>query len=368
VTGLRRAPTVAATMALGAIALGLSPVLATGLTAVAAAGARAASAVVPREPASIAVAPHGGLYIADPAPDQILERSASGSYSVIAGTGPPGLTGDGGPATRGELNGPGSLLPTSSGALYFVQTGTEKAGPGGVANTVIREITPTGVLRTVAGLHPSCPRDHAATSVAAESAWMYGAGLSFGPGGVLEVTANPCPNVSKLGPFLELTVSGELRDNSPDRIGAASISCGGIVEGQGFATFVCDSGGGATAFGHPKELLVVRANGSTAAYPAYEDGPLAAGDGEVVAGYNYAVVRVTSHGISVLVSYRQLVGLVSDSDGVAGIIGLAVDQHGDVFVVASLYHHKDGCATTIAERAASGALERFWSATGQICG
>jgi hypothetical protein len=130
--------------------------------------------------------------------------------------------------------------------------------------------------------------------------------------------------------------------------------------------FTCESGGGATAFGHPKELLVVRSNGSTAAYPAYEDGPLAAGDGEVVAGYNYEVVRVTSHGISVLLSYRELVGLVGDSYGVAGIIGLAVGPHGDLFVVARLYHHKYGCATTIAERAATGVLEKFWSATGQI--
>jgi len=334
----------------------------------AAAEARAASALVPKEPASIAVAPHGGLYIADLAREQILERNASGTYSVIAGTGSPGLTGDGGPATRGELNGPGNLLPMSSGALYFTQTGTVKAGPGGVANTVVREVTPTGVLRTVAGLHPSCPRDHLATSIPAESALMYGAGLSAGPGGVLEVTAVPCPNATNLGPFLELTASGVLRDNSPDRIGAASVNCGDITEGQGFAVFTCESGGGATAFGHPKELLVVRANGSTAAYPGYEVGPLGAGDGEVVAGHNYAVVRVTSYAISVLVSDPELVGLVSDSYGVAGIIGLAVDQHGDIFVVASLYHDKYGCVTTMTERAVTGALEKLWSARGQICG
>jgi hypothetical protein len=347
---------------------GASLVCNTGSSA-AASGATPAVAVVPKFPGSIAAAPHGGLYIADAAGNEILERSASGSYSVIAGTGSPGLSGDSGPATRGELNGPGSLLPMSSGALYFVQTGTEKAKPGGLSNTVVREIAPTGVLRTVAGLHPSCPTDHAASAIPAESALMYGAGLSLGPGGVLEVTANPCPNVSALGPFLELTVSGELRDNSPDRIGAASISCADITEGRGFAAFVCDSGGGATAFGHPKELLVVRSNGSTAAYPAYEDGPIAAGDGEVVAGYDYEVVRVTSDGISALVSTRELVGLFSNSYGVAGVNGLSVDQHGDIFVVASLYIRKEGCAAVILERAASGTLEKLWtSAAGQVCG
>lgn len=325
--------------------------------------------VIPEDPASIAAAPDGGLYIADLARNQILERSRSGSYTVIAGTGSPGLTGDGGPAIRAKLNHPHSLLATNSGALYFVQTGTKKAKPGGLPNTVIREITPNGILRTVAGLHPSCATNHAATSISAQSAFMNGAELSYGPVGVLEVSTNVCPNVNDLGPFLELTASGELRKNSLDTIGAASISCGDLAEGQGFAAFVCESGGGATAFGHPKELLVVRSNGSTATYPAYGGQELVAGDGEVVAVHNYAVVRVTSHRISTLVSDRELDGLSSDSPRVAAISSLAVDQDGDVFLVADLYRaHKPGCRAVILERAPTGALKKFWSATSGVCG
>ena len=328
-----------------------------------------ARAVTPEDPESIAAASDGGLYIADVARDQILERSRAGSYSVIAGTGSPGLTGDGGPAIRGRLNHPSNLLATSSGALYFVQTGTEKANPGGFPNTVIREITPAGILRTVAGLHPSCPTNRALTSISAQSASMNGAGLSLGPGGVLEVSTDACPNVTDLGPFLQLTDSGKLRKNSPDTIGAASIGCGDLAEGYGFAAFVCDSGGGATAFGHPKELLVVRSNGSSAAYPAYGGQELAAGDGEVVAVHNDAVVRVGSHGISTLVSDRELDGLFTDRSSVAAINSLAVDRHGDVFLEADLYRaHKFGCRAVILERAATGALHTLWNATGGVCG
>jgi hypothetical protein len=61
--------------------------------------------------------------------------------------------------------------------------------------------------------------------------------------------------------------------------------------------------------------------------------------------------------------------LFSNSYGVAGVNGLSVDQHGDIFVVASLYIRKEGCAAVILERAASGTLEKLWtSAAGQVCG
>ena len=60
----------------------------------------AASAVVPDQPRAMAVGPNGDIYIADPARNEILERHSDGAFTVVAGTGIAGLSGDGGSATK----------------------------------------------------------------------------------------------------------------------------------------------------------------------------------------------------------------------------------------------------------------------------
>ncbi len=87
------------------------------------------------------------------------------------------------------------------------------------------------------------------------------------------------------------------------------------------------SGGARTGHAHPKELLVVRADGASVQYPAFRVGKLAAGDGEVVGVYNDSLVRVTS---------RRLVPLVT-KDGLAKAIrrrAFLIMGFGDVRVAA----------------------------------
>ena len=74
--------------------------------------------------------------------------------------------------------------------------------------------------------------------------------------------------------------------------------------GPGFQVFSCMSGGGQTADGHPRELLVVRNDGSSVAYPDYQGGDFVVGDGEVVATYNGNLVRVTSSRLVPLLTSR----------------------------------------------------------------
>jgi hypothetical protein len=87
----------------------------------------------------LAVAPDGRLYVADLGRDQVLVRSDSGRFRVVAGDGKTGFSGDGGPAVRARLTDVTDLAFAPDGALYVADGGR------------VREVTPNGVIRTIAG-------------------------------------------------------------------------------------------------------------------------------------------------------------------------------------------------------------------------
>lgn len=84
----------------------------------------------------------GNVYIADSRNHRIRKIDAvTGNISTIAGTGAPGYAGNGGLAKDAQLNTPVCVLPGPGGALYVCDYG----------NHAIRRIDPDGVIRGVAG-------------------------------------------------------------------------------------------------------------------------------------------------------------------------------------------------------------------------
>ena len=70
------------------------------------------------QPTGVAVDLDGNIYIADTGNARVRKVSADGTINTIAGTGIFGFTGEGGPATSAELDGPSSVAVGPGGKVY----------------------------------------------------------------------------------------------------------------------------------------------------------------------------------------------------------------------------------------------------------
>lgn len=98
----------------------------------------------------------GNLYIADRDNHVIRKVDQAGIISTYAGTGIPGFSGDGGPATTAQLDSPWNVATDAAGNVYVAD----------YVNCRIRKINTAGIISTVAGGGSVFPADgSAATSV-----------------------------------------------------------------------------------------------------------------------------------------------------------------------------------------------------------
>jgi Bacterial Ig-like domain (group 2)/NHL repeat len=92
-------------------------------------------------PSAATLDANGNLYIADTGNSRIRKVDTSGVITTFAGSGTPGFSGDGGPATSASLKAPASVACDSAGNLYIADT----------ANNRVRKVDTTGVISTFAG-------------------------------------------------------------------------------------------------------------------------------------------------------------------------------------------------------------------------
>ena len=83
----------------------------------------------------------GNVYFTDNANHRIRKVSVAGTISTVAGTGLPGYTGDGGPATLAKIKSPSGIAIDNTGDIYFADDG----------NHCIRKIDTSGIITTIAG-------------------------------------------------------------------------------------------------------------------------------------------------------------------------------------------------------------------------
>ncbi len=120
----------------------IATIAGSGLSSVASGTEGAATAASLGSPARVRVGPDGSLYIAETAGNVVRRVGSDGVIHPVAGTGTAGYTRDGYPSNPSMLNGPLDLAFGGDGSLYVVDQ-----------NFTVRQVTPRGILATVAGLN-----------------------------------------------------------------------------------------------------------------------------------------------------------------------------------------------------------------------
>ncbi len=83
----------------------------------------------------------GNIYIADALNYRVRRVSPTGIITTVAGNGTQGYSGDNGPATKAQLNGLAGIAVDGNGNLYFSDT----------LGSWVRKVTPAGIITTIAG-------------------------------------------------------------------------------------------------------------------------------------------------------------------------------------------------------------------------
>ncbi|ABW16416.1 serine/threonine protein kinase [Parafrankia sp. EAN1pec] len=127
-----------------------------------------------RQPRSVTVDPHGVIYLADTGNHRIWRLDPGDGARVVAGSGTPGYSGDGGPAVHASLTRPQAVAVDAQGRLLIADQEHRR----------IRRVDTTGRITTIAGTayggRPASAGQPAhTTDIGAPT------GLAVGPDGVI---------------------------------------------------------------------------------------------------------------------------------------------------------------------------------------
>lgn len=151
-------------------------------------------------PAGVAVDASGNVYVSDYYNNKIRKISPSGQVTTLAGSGSEGKLD--GPASTASFQGPSGIAVDKSGNVYVADT----------LNSLIRKITPTGTVSTIAGTGIPAYGDGQGTT----ASFFYPEGLALDSAGNIFVSDTMNDVIRKITPGNAVTtLAGKGNFNSP---------------------------------------------------------------------------------------------------------------------------------------------------------
>jgi hypothetical protein len=318
----------------------------------------------------VSVDSNGNLFIADQYNHRIREITPDGTITTIAGTGAPGFSGDGGPATAAQLNTPTGVHADAFGNIFI----------GDVANQRIRKIDPSGIITTVAG---NGVGGYGGDGGPATSASLYnGARITIDPSGnllIADQSNHRIRSVSPAGIISTLAGNGAgtpaIGSFSGDGGPATSASLNNptaiAVDSSGVVYFsdqfnqrirkITPDGNITTIAGAGSVGFSGDGQSATNASLNYPGGLAvdSAGNLYVNDDVNYRTRRIDTNGIITTVAGSGAIGFSGDggpatSAALNGNFGISIDALGNLYIADSL-NNRIREIYAIAPAAASGA-------------
>ena len=178
-------------------------------------------------PRSVVALPDGGFLIPDSGNHRVRRVSAGGVITTVAGTGVQGFSGDGGAATAASLSIPFAVAPTADGGFLVADIGNER----------IRKVSAAGRITTVAGNGLSGFSGDGGPAVAARLHHPHGV-VEIGNGAFL-ISDTTNERIRRVGPDGVITtvigdgVRGDSGDGGPAAAARISAPKGLSVTGAG---------------------------------------------------------------------------------------------------------------------------------------
>jgi sugar lactone lactonase YvrE len=224
-------------------------------------------------PYGVAADSTGALYIAEVGSNEtdarIWKVSPSGIITTVAGNGTNGYAGDGGPAVNALLDAPFGVWADGLGDLYIADTGNER----------VREVSPSGIVTTLAGIGGALPGQAYPTSgVPATTALLYSpSALTTDSLGNLYIAQGGLDIVSKVSSSgIITTVAGNaIRGYSGDggsALKAELYAPSGVAVDSSGNVFIADNGNARVRKVSPVGIITTVAGNGTQGY-AGDGGP-----------------------------------------------------------------------------------------------
>ena len=144
----------------------------------------------------LAYDPSGNLYVGERGRIRRIDRN--GTVTVVAGTGEPGFSGDGGLATAAQIKNPSSLTFDRAGNLFFSD----------MHNARIRKVSTLGIISTVAGSGVEGFSGDGGPATAAKIWPWYGAEVAIDDAGNLYLADSHNDRIRKVDPSGTITSMG----------------------------------------------------------------------------------------------------------------------------------------------------------------